>query len=94
MSDDKVLNIKIPKELHKAVRMKCIETDQSMKDLTIKALIKYIEDYKTDVNNHDVSKEVNVKRIRLEASNQNIKHDVNNHNVSKEELKELEEAED
>ncbi len=42
VKDEKVLNIKIPKKLHRSLRMRAADLDVNMRDIVIKALMEHL----------------------------------------------------
>ena len=53
MVKEKVINIKIPEDLHKTVKITCIETNQSIRELIIKAVSQYVKSIKQDANDQE-----------------------------------------
>lgn len=63
MLKEKVINVKIPGELHKTVRITCIETNQSIKELIISALSQYFKSRKLDTSEQEEDEKIEIECV-------------------------------
>ncbi len=66
MLKEKVINIKIPGDLHKTVKITCIETNQSIRELIIKALSQYVKSIKQDASDQGEDEKIEIENVSYE----------------------------